>query len=119
MDEIAQLTSEAGHPDLAEIGNVGHSELLSTCELIGGRTLRISRGTVCNLLIGEGSSWAAGLLTDNCPTVCWFRVSCALRCPRRWRDSDGSDKTNQKLYRGSSRTEIGDAIAGRSGSCLK
>ena len=46
MDEIAQLTSEAGHSDLAEIGNVGHSELLSACELLGGRTLRISRGVL-------------------------------------------------------------------------
>ena len=36
MDEINQLTtSEAGHIDLAEIGNVGQSELLSTCELLG------------------------------------------------------------------------------------
>ena len=42
MDEIDQLTTSGpGHTDLAEIGNVGHSELLSTCELLGGRTLRI------------------------------------------------------------------------------
>ena len=36
--KIDQLTtSEAGHADLAEIGNVGQSEILSTCELLGGR----------------------------------------------------------------------------------
>ena len=41
MDEIHLLTtSEAGHTDLAEIGNLGQSELLSTCELLGGQTLR-------------------------------------------------------------------------------
>ena len=56
MDEVDQLTtSEAGHTDLAEIGNVGQSELLSTCELLGGRTLRISRDTGCDLLTREGS----------------------------------------------------------------
>ena len=101
IDEIDQLTTgEAGHTDLAEIGNVGQIELLSTSELLGGRTLRISRDTGCDLLTRERSSRAAGLLRDNCPTVCWFRVSCALRCPWRWRDSDVSDKTNQKLHRG-------------------
>ena len=42
MDEYDQLTTgAAGHTDLAEIGNVGQSELLSTSELLGGRTLRI------------------------------------------------------------------------------
>ena len=36
--KIDQLTtSEAGHADLAEIGTVGQSEILSTCELLGGR----------------------------------------------------------------------------------
>ena len=68
------------------------SFFLSTCELLGGRTLRISRDTGCDLLTREGSSSAAGLLTDNCPTVCWFQVSCALWCPWIWRDSDVSDK---------------------------
>ena len=49
MDKIDQLTtSDAGHADLPEIGNVGQSELLSTCELLGGRTLRISRGAGCD-----------------------------------------------------------------------
>ena len=98
---IDQLTTcDAGHTDLAEIGNVGQSELLFTCELLGGRTLRISRDTGCDLLTREGSSRAALLLTDNCPTVCWFRLSCALWCPWRRRDSDVSDKTNQMLYSG-------------------
>ena len=78
---------------LAEIGNVGESEL-------GGRTLRVSRDTGCDLLTRKRSPGAAGLLRENCPTVCWFRVSCALWCPWRWRDSDVSDKTNQKLCRG-------------------
>ena len=65
LDEIDQLTTgAAGHVDLAEIGNVGQSELLSTCELFGGRTLRISRDKGC-----EGSSRAARLLRHNCPTV--------------------------------------------------
>ena len=104
MDEIDQLTTSGpGHTDLAEIGNVGQSELLSTCELLGGGTLRISRDTGCDLLTREGSSRATGLLRDNCPRVCCFRVSCTLWCPWRWRDSDGSDvsdKTNQKLYTG-------------------
>ena len=41
MDEIDQLTTnEAGHTDVAEIGILGQSELSSTCELLGGRTLR-------------------------------------------------------------------------------
>ena len=40
MDETDQLTTnESGHTDLVEIGNVGQSELLSTCELLGGKTL--------------------------------------------------------------------------------
>ena len=83
MGEIDQLTTGvARHADLAETGNVG----LSTCELLGGRTLRISRDTGCHLLTREGSSGAARLLRDNCP---W-----------RWRDSDARDKTNQKLHRG-------------------
>ena len=87
MNEVDQLTTnEAGHTDLAKIGNVGHSELLSTCELLGGRTLRVSRHTGCDLLTRDGSSGAAGLLRDSCPTVCLFRVSCALWCPWRWRD---------------------------------
>ena len=73
MDEIDQLTTgEARHTDLAEIGNVGQSELLSTCELHRGRPLRISRDKGCDLLSRKGSSRAVGLLTDNCPTVCWF-----------------------------------------------
>ena len=49
----------------------GQSEHLSTCGLLGGRTLRISRDTFCDLT-REVSSREAGLLTDNCPTVCWF-----------------------------------------------
>ena len=48
---------------------MGQSELLSTCELLGGRTLRISRETGCDLLTREGSSGAAGLLRDKCLTV--------------------------------------------------
>ena len=101
MDEIDQLTTnEAGHTDLAEIGSMGQSELLSTCELLGGRTLQISRDTGCDLQTREGRSRAVDLLRDHCPTVCWFRISCALRCPWRWRDSDVNDRTNQKLYRG-------------------
>ena len=76
VDESDQLTtSEAGHTDLAEIGNVGEGELLSACELLGGRTLRISRDTGCDLLTREVSSGAASLLTDNCPTVSWFHPS--------------------------------------------
>ena len=51
MDDIDHLTkSEARHIDLAEIGIVGQSELLSTCELLGRRTLRISQDTGCDLL---------------------------------------------------------------------
>ena len=114
MDEFDQLTtSEAGHTDLAEIRNFGQSALLSTFELLGGRTLQISRDTGCDLLTREGSCRAAGLLRDNCPTVCWFRVSCALWCPWGWRDSDVSDKTNQKLHRERrlSRAKISDAVA--------
>ena len=85
MDEIDQLTTnEAGHTDLAEIGSMGQSELLSTCELLGGRTLQISRDTGCDLLTREGRSRAVDLLRDHCPTVCWFRISCALWCPWRW-----------------------------------
>ena len=96
MDEIDQLTTgAAGHADLAEIGNAGKSDLLFTCELLGGRTLRTSRHTGCDLLTREGSSGAAGLLRDNCPTVGWFRVSCALWCPWRRRASGVNDKTNQ------------------------
>ena len=46
MDEIDQLTTnEARHTDLAEIANEGQNELLPTCELLGGRTLRCSRDT--------------------------------------------------------------------------
>ena len=101
MDKYGQLTTgEAGRTDLAEIGKVRQSVLLSTCELLGGRTLQISRDTGCDLLTREGSSRAAGLLRDNCSTICWFRVSCALWCPWRWRDSDASDKTNNKLHKG-------------------
>ena len=70
MDEMDQLTTrEAGHAGLAESGNVGHSKPLSTCELLGGRTLRTPRDTGCDLLTREGSSRAAGLLRDDCPTV--------------------------------------------------
>ena len=36
IDEIDELTTGAvGHRHLAEIGNVGRSELFSTCELLG------------------------------------------------------------------------------------
>ena len=101
MDEYEQLTtSEVERTDLAEIGNAGHNALLSTCELLGGRTLQISRDTGCDLLTRERSSRKAGLLRDNGPTVCWFRVSCALWCPWRWKDSDASERTYQKLHRG-------------------
>ena len=73
--EIDQLTTnEAGHTDLAEIGNVDQSEPLSACELLGGHS-------GCDLLTREGSSGTAGLLRDNSPTVRWFWVSCALRRP--------------------------------------
>ena len=59
MDEIDQLTTnEAGHTDLAEIGSMGQSEVLSTCELLGGRTLQISRDAGCDLLTREGRSRA-------------------------------------------------------------
>ena len=86
MDEVDQLTtSEAGHTDLAEIGNMGQSELLSTCKLLG--TLRISRGSGCELLTRKGSSRTADLLRENCPTGCWFRISCASWCPWRWKKS--------------------------------
>ena len=54
---------------------MGEGELLSACELLGGRTLRISRDTGCDLLTREVSSGAASLLTDNCPTVSWFHPS--------------------------------------------
>ena len=66
MGEIDQLTTnEDGHTDLAEIGNVGQSEPLSTCELLRGRTLRISRDTRCDMLKREGSSGAFGLLRHD------------------------------------------------------
>ena len=42
MDEIDLTTNEAGHTDLAEIGKVGQSELLSTRGLPGGRTHPVS-----------------------------------------------------------------------------
>ena len=89
MDEIDQLTTnEVGRADLAEIGNVGQSELLSTCELLGGRTLRISRAPGCDLLTREREflgSWSAQR---------------QLAGPWRCRDSDVGDKTHQKLYQG-------------------
>ena len=78
MDEYELTTSDVERTDLAEIGNAGQNALLSVCELLGGRTLQISRDTGCDLLTRERSSRAAGLLRDNGPTVCWFRVSCAL-----------------------------------------
>ena len=71
---------------------------MSTCELLGGRTLQISRDTGCDLLIKEGSSRAAGLLRDNDPTVCLFRDSCALWW--RWKDIHASERQHQKLHRG-------------------
>ena len=99
MDEYEQLTaSEAERTDLAEIGNAGQSSLLSMCELFGGRSLQVSRDTGCDLLTHEGSSGAARLLRDNCPTVSWFRVSGALWCPWKWRDRYASDKTNKKFH---------------------
>ena len=103
VDETDQLTTnEARHTDLAETGNVGQSELLSTSELLGGRTQRISRDTGCDLLTREESSRAAGLLTDNLPdSLLVPSFLCAVV-------SVAMERTKV----GSSRTEISDAIAG-------
>ena len=78
MDEIDRLTTnEARHTDLAEIGNVGQSEVLSTCELLGGRTLQISPDTGCDLLTREGSSRAQTTVRQFAGSE--FLVRCGVR----------------------------------------
>ena len=101
MDGVDKLaTNQAGDVDLVEVRSVGQSELLSACEVLGGRALRISREKECDLLTSEGCARAAELLRDNCPTAGWFRVPCGLWCSWTWRDSNGTDRTPQKLYKG-------------------
>ena len=115
MDEFDQLTtSEAGHTDLAEIVNVGTKRAFVHSSAAWRTNTANCTRTGCDLLTCEGSSRAADLLRDNCPTVCWFRVSCALCCPWRWRECEVSDKPEvvQRTKVVSSRTEIGDAIVG-------
>ena len=76
VDKLA--TNQARDVNLVEVRSVGQSELLSACEVLGGRTLRISREKECDLLKSDGCARAAELLRDNCPTAGWFRVPCGL-----------------------------------------
>ena len=66
MDGVyKRATNQARDVDLVEVRSVGQSELLSACEVLGGRTLRISREKECDLLTSEGCARAAELLSDT------------------------------------------------------
>ena len=113
MGEIEELTTQqAGHIDLEEIGSAGQSELLSFCELLGGRTLGHSRETECDMLTSEGSARAASLLRDTCLAICEFRVPCGLWCPWRWRHRQDASEAAQRTTAGSRGIEVGKATGG-------
>ena len=71
------MENKTGCHILREIGAYGRSEPKATCEALGGKGLRVSRETGCDLLTCEGNSRATQSIKKSCPTVSWFRIACS------------------------------------------
>ena len=78
--QLALLKTSGLQPFMDEVNQLTDA-FLNTCEALGRQTLPVSRETGCDQMTPEGSSGAARVLEENCPTVCWHRVFCSLWSP--------------------------------------